>query len=137
MPTHITKDDFRSIDEVLHEMFGSSRTNKGSTSYPFTDIAVDEKTGLLFVGVAIAGFKKEDINISAESNYISIKGKRTSDINEELTIIQKTIAGRDFERKIVLNPKYIGGPVEASIEDGILLLTIKPSETYSKSIEIK
>lgn len=125
------------IEDVINEMFGSARTNKVTNTYPFTDIAVDEKTGLLFVEVAIAGFKKEDISISAESNYISIKGKRTSDINEELTIIQKSIARRDFERKIILNPKYIGGSVEASIEDGILLLTIKPSETYSKSIEIK
>lgn len=122
------------FESVLDEMFGSvNATNK----YPLTDIAYDEKSLVLFIDIALAGVRKEDIDISVEDNILTVKGSMQKDTQEGIVFTREHIARRDFVRKIKLSQRYIGEEIKASHENGILSLSISPNEKYTRKIEIQ
>jgi len=114
--------------------FQSSSVSK----YPLTNISYDKKTDVVYIEVALAGCPKDSITIKQENNFIIIEGEvNTEEENEDIEYVQKHIAQRKFYRKIKLAPQYVQGTVDASYEDGLLTLSISPSEDYSKKIQIK
>jgi len=122
------------IEELL---YGTRRKcSQGVQKYPLTNISYDEDTHLIFIEVAAAGFSKEDINMKIEEGRLYIKGKMAQeDESDSIKYVQKDIATRDFERVIALHERYINGHVTASFENGLLTISIEPSESYSNVIE--
>ena len=84
--------------------------------------------------LAVAGFKKEDIDISIEKNTLKIEGESAK---KDAEYIHKGLASRRFTRAFHLN-KYMEVD-KADMEDGILKINLVrnvPEEEKPKHIKI-
>jgi molecular chaperone IbpA len=88
---------------------------------------------------AVAGFKKDDISITAEKDVLTIKGeKEDPEFEKDSGYVHKGIAGRRFKRSFTL-PEYFE-VVNANMEDGMLRIGLErqiPEEKKPKQIAIK
>ncbi len=107
--------------------------SKGDDSYPPYNIEQIGENGFR-ITLALAGFRKENINISVDSNQLIIKGRQEADPNA--VYIYRGIAARQFIKSFVLAD---GVEVKsAEFESGLLhlnLLRIK-NQSNIKTIEI-
>ena len=109
----------------------------GVSKYPPTDLSYSKDSELIFVEVALAGFQKEDLDIRTENNLLIISSEGIQeDDSDGVEFIQKNIARRSFKRIIKLDNTYIGGEIKASMDDGLLTISIKPNKSAINQIEI-
>jgi molecular chaperone IbpA len=106
-------------------------------SYPPYDLVkLDDDTYKL--SLAVAGFSKEDIQISVDNSTLIIKGDNSTEDEDKTEILHKGIATRKFTRTFALGEymEILG----AKMEDGMLIIDIErivPEEKKPKSIKIK
>lgn len=109
--------------------------NNSSVSYPpYNVIKFDEDTYSL--DLAVAGFDKEDIDISVKDNNLIIKGEKKP-VEEEGEYVYRGIATRKFTRSFALG-EYME-VAEANVKNGILsvyILRVVPEEKKPKQISI-
>ena len=88
------------------------------------------------MSLAVAGFSKDNINISIDNDSLIIKGELVEVTDAE--VIHKGIAGRKFTRTFALG-EYME-VTGAKLEDGLLTINITrivPEEKKPKTIKIK
>ncbi len=89
------------------------------------------------ISVAVAGFKPDQINITVESNMLTVTG-RTSEKQDADNYLYRGIAGRSFERRFNLADFVeVKG---ASLEDGLLQIELErelPEAMKPRRIDIK
>lgn len=98
-----------------------------------------EKDGLYHIEMDIPGFDKEDINVEAKDGYLTVKVKKTNEVNEEnKNYIRKERSYGEYSRTFNLGDADADN-VEAKFEKGILLITVpkKDESLTKKTIEIK
>jgi molecular chaperone IbpA len=104
-------------------------------AYPPYDIfKLDEDTYKL--SLAVAGFSKDDINVSVDNGTLIIKGEIVEVTDAE--IVHKGIAGRKFTRTFALG-EYME-VTGAEMKDGMLNIDINrvvPEDKKPKEISIK
>ena len=127
-------DPFTTFDQMFEAVSGKGMTN-GKPGYPpYNTIRhSDDKVVMEF---AIAGFQKEDIDISVENNVLTIKGERPED-DPKVEYLHRGIAGRKFIRQFTL-PKYFEVD-RAGMDSGILYVDLVrniPEEEKPKKITI-
>ena len=124
---------FIGFNRELSRLNTAHKTN--SQSYPPYDLLkLDEDT--YRISIAVAGFTKEDVNVTVENGTLVIKGEITSIIDAE--IVHKGIAGRKFVRSFALG-EYME-VTGAELKDGMLHINVDriiPEEKKPKSIKIK
>ena len=124
---------FIGFNRELNRLNDAHRIN--SQSYPPYDLLkLDEDTYRL--SVAIAGFTKDDIDVSVDNGTLVIKGEITEVTDAE--VVHKGIAGRKFVRHFALG-EYME-VTGAELKDGMLHVNIDriiPEEKKPRSIEIK
>ena len=105
------------------------------TSYPPYDlIKLDEDTYKL--SLAVAGFSKDDINVSVDNQTLVIVGEIKEVYDAE--VLHKGIAGRKFTRTFALG-EYME-VTGAELKDGMLNIDIDrivPEDKKPKAITIK
>jgi len=106
-----------------------------SQSYPPYDLLkLDEDTYRL--SIAVAGFSKENIDVSIDNGTLIIKGEIVEVTDAE--VVHKGIAGRKFTRTFALG-EYME-VTGAEMKDGMLHISIDrivPEDKKPKSIDIK
>jgi molecular chaperone IbpA len=106
-----------------------------SQSYPPYDLLkLDEDTYRL--SVAVAGFSKENVNVSIDDGTLVIKGEIVEVTDAE--VVHKGIAGRKFTRTFALG-EYMEVS-SAELKDGMLtinIVRIVPEDKKPKVIKIK
>ena len=89
------------------------------------------------ISVAVAGFKADQINVTVESNMLTVTG-RTSEKQDAGNYLYRGIAGRSFERRFNLADFVeVKG---ASLEDGLLQIELErelPEAMKPRRIDIK
>ena len=124
---------FIGFNRELNRLNNAHKTN--SNSYPPYDLLkLDEDTFRL--SVAVAGFSKDDIDVSVENGTLIIKGEIKEVTDAE--VVHKGIASRKFTRTFALG-EYME-VVGAELKDGMLNVSIDrivPEEKKPKTIEIK
>jgi HSP20 family molecular chaperone IbpA len=106
-----------------------------SDTYPPYNIEQTSPNSLR-ITIAVAGFDKQDLDISLEGNQLQIRGSR-EDNDSDRIFIHRGIATRQFQRNFILAE---GIEVkEASMDNGLLFidLTQPINHEESKKIEIK
>jgi len=80
------------------------RVGRGGEGYPPYNIervkSEDGKVELLRITLAVAGFTRENIDISLEDNQLKIRGRQEDDKSREY--LYRGIAARQFQRTFVL-----------------------------------
>jgi molecular chaperone IbpA len=124
---------FIGFNRDLARLNSAHQTN--SNSYPPYDILkLDEDTYRL--SIAIAGFTKDDIDVSVDNGTVVIKGEITEVIDAE--VVHKGIASRKFARSFALG-EYME-VTGADLKDGMLNISIDrviPEDKKPKVIKIK
>lgn len=122
------------FDDVLERLFQAHDHFVSSTSYPPYNIITDDNK--YRIEVALAGFKKEDIDISLTKNVLSVSGT-TPKAEADRNIAYRGIATRKFKRSFALSDNT--EVKAAKMEDGMLLIEIEriiPEEDQERKISI-
>jgi len=124
---------FIGFNRELGRLNTAHKTN--SQTYPPYDLLkLDEDT--YRISLAIAGFSREDINISVDNGTLIIKGEIVEVMDAE--VVHKGIAGRKFVRSFALG-EYME-VTGAEMKDGMLHINVDriiPEDKKPKTIEIK
>jgi len=125
---------FIGFNREIERMSQLHQTAARQTYPPYDVLKLDEDT--YRVSIAIAGFTKQDIDISVEDATLIVKGEITEITDGEY--LHKGIASRKFTRTFGLG-EYME-VTSASIEDGMLNIDIDrvvPEEKKPRVIKIK
>ena len=105
------------------------------TSYPPYDLVkIDDDNYKL--SLAVAGFTKEDIDVSVDNGTLIVKGETAE--AEDVEVVHKGIASRKFTRTFALG-EYME-VTGAALKDGLLNIDIEriiPEEKKPKTVKIK
>lgn len=116
------------------ERFGNLHKVNSQSYPPYDLLKLDEDNYVL--SLAVAGFSKDNINISIDNDSLIIKGELVEVIDAE--VIHKGIAGRKFTRTFALG-EYME-VTGAKLEDGLLTINVArlvPEEKKPKTIKVK
>jgi molecular chaperone IbpA len=118
------------------DQFTRWETNKKTTSSfpPYNVKKVDEDNYV--VELAVAGYDREDIDVTVDKDTLIIKSEREND--EKSEYIHKGIAGRNFTQTFTLGEYMI--VKSASLDNGLLSVKIEreiPEAAKPKQIKIK
>ena len=96
-----------------------------------------EKDNKYFIEMDVAGFKKDDIDVSLKDGLLSIKLEKKNEVDDkDKKYIRKERSYVKSERTFNLgNVKE--DEIDASFKDGILNIVIPKAEDNVKNIEIK
>ena len=124
---------FIGFNRELSRLNTAHKTN--SQSYPPYDLLkLDEDT--YRISLAVAGFSRENIDISVDNGTLIIKGEIVEVVDAE--VVHKGIAGRKFVRSFALG-EYME-VTGAEMKDGMLHINVDriiPEDKKPKTIEIK
>lgn len=120
----------------MFDNFETRFANQLNTNYPpYNVIKTDENT--YFVELAIAGFKKDEVQIEVENDALTVKGERVREETDTTQYLHRGLSHRNFERKFQLAEHMV--VKGAVIQDGILTIRLErivPEEKKAKLIDI-
>lgn len=105
----------------LFELLENSGRVGGNENYPPFNI---ERTGEndYIVTVAVAGFKPDEVEITAQQNMLIVAGRKDADSNDNRDFLHMGIASRNFERRFQLADHI--HVTAADMADGLLVVTL-------------
>lgn len=122
---------FVGFERMFDELARTATATTNSNYPPHNIVKIDEDNYL--IEIAVAGFKKEDIDIQLKDSILTVKGKK----EDARTYSHKGISSRDFTRAFTLGEYVqVNG---ANLEDGILAIQLErvvPEEERPRVIEI-
>ena len=96
-----------------------------------------EDDGKIYLQLEMPGVTKDNLDINIENNQLQIVGKRDTGSQEGKYIIKERRDG-DFYQVYTLDDTVDKNKVEATLENGILLVTLNLKEAEKpKKIEVK
>ena len=107
-----------------------------STYPPYNVIKTDDEDKFI-IEIAVAGFAKEDLDITMKDQTLVIKGE-IKDNKDDAKFVHRGIAARKFTREFALG-EYIEVS-GAKVENGMLTIDLErivPEEEKPKTIKIK
>ena len=122
---------FDVFDNIFDSVFN---LNESNTSYPPYNILKSDNN--YTISLAIAGFSKDEIDVSLQENELVIKGV-AKDQDDKIEFLHRGIAGRNFERKFRLADTIKVS--DANYEDGLLNIYLEreiPEDQKPRKIEI-
>ena len=120
---------FAALDNAAHLLTASQ------TAFPPVNVVKKDEYNFV-VELAVAGYKQDEIEITAEKNSLKVKGKKAE--TDERNYLVKGIAGRSFARQFVLSDTVVVR--DANLADGILSIDLEnviPEEQKPRKITIK
>ena len=111
-------------------------STRSDISYPPYNIESDSSDNYR-VSVAVAGFKKEDLEVTEENDTLSISGSRVG-AEGHVKFVHQGIAGRDFRLSFNLADHI--KIKSANLQNGMLVIDLEreiPDEFKPRTIEIQ
>lgn len=108
------------FDRLFDLLESQARSNSGDNYPPFNIARSGEDN--YRITLAVAGFRPQDIDITAQQNLLTVQGKKRDDVENGGELIHVGIANRGFERRFEL-ADYVR--VErADLADGLLQIDL-------------
>ena len=106
----------------LFDMLESNTAGQAQENYPPFDL-IKKGDNDYSIQLAVAGFKPEEIDITAQQNVLIVSGRKSDEAEEKGTdFIYRGIANRSFERRFALADHIqVKG---ADLKDGLLLIDL-------------
>src|SRR5210317_1617601 len=109
------------FDKLVNEFFNEPQFINNSTGYPPYNISKTEDD-VYDITLAVAGFKKADIDIALEDGTLKISGNSSALDSDGVEYLHKGIAERNFVRTFKL-AEYVEVK-DAKLEDGLLRIKL-------------
>ena len=107
----------RLFDMLENSSFGASQEN-----YPPFDL-IREGENEYRIQLAVAGFKPDEIDITAQQNVLIVSGRKNEESDEKGTdFVYRGIANRSFERRFALADHI--QVKDADLKDGLLSIAL-------------
>jgi HSP20 family molecular chaperone IbpA len=122
---------FEEIERLLDRV---SKSADGYPPYNIERIRDADGSARLRITLAVAGFAKDDIEVTVEENELTVSGRQQEDGSRDY--LHRGIAARQFQRTFVLaDGMAVTG---AELEDGLLSIDlVRPEpERRARKIEI-
>ncbi|MEL6878012.1 MAG: Hsp20 family protein [Pseudomonadota bacterium] len=105
----------------LFDLLESQARNNAGDNYPPFNIARSSEDNYR-ITLAVAGFRPEDIDITAQQNLLTVQGKKRDEVQDEAEMLHVGIANRGFERRFELADHVrVEG---ADLADGLLVIDL-------------
>ena len=127
---------FIGVDRELNRFRHASEVAAKQSYPPYDLLKIDEDNYML--KLAVAGFTKDEVDISVENNTLTISGEVVTDDEESFDYLHKGIAMRKFTRTFALG-EYME-VISAEMDNGLLYVSVRrevPEEKKPKQITIK
>ncbi len=126
----------RDFDALLGRLFGNApQTTSGRRSAPYAVDVQEDDHGLYF-DFELPGFKKEEIDITVDSNVLTVTAERKEVETKRETLLNER-RYTYFSRSFSLPPTVASDQVEAKLADGVLHLQLaKKEETKPRKIAV-
>lgn len=138
-------DPFTRVSREMDRLFDTLLPTQGATArpglvdhpaFPMTNIWEDDQH--IYAEAELPGFRVEDLSINTASDTLTISGKREVTYPEGATPIRTERASGAFERTLTLPGEIDVERVEATMRDGVLLVTMPKREgARARRVEIK
>jgi HSP20 family molecular chaperone IbpA len=125
---------FDDLDRLLEQALKTS--GEGYPPYNIERLPqTDGRAEVLRITIAVAGFQREDLEITIEDNQLNIRGRTKDDGARDY--LHRGIAGRQFQRAFVLADGM--DVIDATLVNGLLIINLRRPEPNSviRRIEIK
>ena len=125
----------REIDRMMEETLGPwGRGENIRQWFPVTDIS--ETPEALTLRLEVPGLSRDQIKISVENNTLTVRGEKSQETSSEDETFHRTERSFGaFERSFALPPYVDADNVKASLEDGVLKVSL-PRREEAKAREI-
>ena len=125
----------RDLDRMMDEAMGPwDRGENLRQWFPVTDVS--ETPEALTLRLEVPGLAREQLKISVEDNTLSVRGEKTQETSSEDETFHRTERSFGaFERSFTLPPYVDTNDVKASLQDGVLSITL-PRRAEAKAREI-
>lgn len=127
---------FIGIDRELDRFRHASEVAAKQSYPPYDLLKIDEDNYML--KLAVAGFTKDEVDISVENNTLTISGEVSTEDADNFDYLHKGIAMRKFTRTFALG-EYME-VISAEMDNGLLYVFVRreiPEEKKPKQITIK
>jgi HSP20 family protein len=136
--------ELMSLRQAMDRLFEYSFVRPSRTLETFGEVAapaldVYQTPSEIVVKAALPGVNPEDVNIDITGDTLTVKGesKAEQEVNREDYLYQERRYGA-FSRSVALPGGLKSDKAEATMEDGVLTLTIpKAEEVKPKAIKVK
>lgn len=127
------------FDEIERRIERFNRVSNGYPPYNIERVHASSTQGVdkLVITLAVAGFSKNDLDVTSQDDQLIITGQKSEEENAEIDILHKGIAGRQFRRVFLLAE---GTEVKAAdLADGLLKIELirRQPDKIIKKIDIK
>jgi len=125
----------REIDRLVEDTLGPwGRGENLRRWFPVTDIS--ETPESLTLRLEVPGLTRDQIKISVENNTLSVRGEKVQETSSEDESFHRTERSFGaFERSFALPPYVDTDQVQASLNDGVLAISL-PRREEAKAREI-
>lgn len=125
----------RQMDEVFRGFVPDARRSHSGYGPAFN---VYEEGSHYIVEAELPGVNKDDLNIEATGNSVTIRGKRAVKAPEGYSVHRRERGNLEFARTVSFEGKLDLEKISASLHDGVLRLELhKQPEAQPRQISIK
>jgi HSP20 family protein len=137
------------FEDVIKFFYNTTFTNDFYPSYAYVQsnnvfppvrILQDKENKYMILEFALSGFKKEDISIETEDEFLIIKGERKPEIYENTIEIKNNLKVTNFQKTFEFPDNYLDySNPEVKFENGLLTIKINKNPDLikeKKKIEI-
>lgn len=124
-------------NDVLKMLTDFSTTAFKNEKYPYTNIFIENEQ--IIFEMALAGYSKDDIEISIENNVLKIEKHKNEKDNEitDRKYLQRNITNKYFTKSFLLSDEIDTDSIKAEMVNGILKIVFDKKQRVITKIEIQ
>lgn len=126
----------KEMDRLFTNAMGRGPATMASGVFPALN--VNEDADKIYVQAELPGFKTDDIDVSVETNTLSLRGERKSEEVADVSYHRRERRTGRFHKALTLPYDVNAEAVDAHFKDGVLKLVLPKAEhAKPKKISIK
>ncbi len=141
-PIPVERDPGQHVQEQLDRLLGmlGETIGRGAAAAPWNPpIAVCETDGEMIVRVDLPGVAREDLEIVAHGNEVTLRGRRREDHPPDSRVKLSEVPQGSFSRRLLVPPTLRASEPNAQLKDGVLEIRFprkSPDEMAPKNIDV-
>lgn len=122
----------RNFQDLQRALVGFDRFfNLPATTYPPYNVV--KKDGAYHLELGVAGFDRDQLQVTLESGELTVMGTRDQEGGQEYLV--RTLAGRSFKKVFALEPHHYVD--EVTLKNGVLTIVVQEKATTAKALTLE